>query len=285
MASEGRAEPGSRPSAGAARTAVRPPRGISDERLDLLRLVPSGRSLVIALLVVGGAALAWLGAKDTGVFAVRTIDVAGAPPGVESQVRRALAGTRGTSLLEVDLDASLRAVESLPTVASARFDRAYPHTLRVVVEPEQAVAVVRQGADAYLVARSGRVIATSGRRARPRLARVWVQRDVQLRLGAVTEGDLRTAVSAVAPLAGSRFPGRVRTVTATPEALTLRLRSGLEIRLGDALDLPLKLAVAARVIPLLAADAAYLDVAVPERPVAGTLDSQVELESAPSISP
>lgn len=285
MAGEGRAERGSRPPAGAARAAVRPPRRVTDERLDLLRLVPSGRSLVIALLIVGGVAVAWLGAKETGLFAVRTIDVAGAPPAVESQVRRALAGTRGTSLLEVDLEASLRTVESLPTVASARFDRAYPHTLRVVVVPEQAVAVLRQGADSYLVAGSGRVIATSGRRDRPRLARIWVRRDVELRPGAVTDGDLRTAVSAVAPLAGSRFPGRVRTVTATPEALTLRLRSGLEIRLGDPLDLPLKLAVAAQVIPLLAADTAYLDVAVPERPVGGTLDSQVELESAPSTAP
>ena len=101
----------------------------------------------------------------------------------------------------------------------------------------------------------------------------------------MTEGELRMAVAAVAPLAGSRFPGRVSSVTATPEALTLRLRSGLEIRLGDAVDVPLKLAVAARVIPLLEAGTAYLDVAVPERPVAGTLNSQVEVEGSASTTP
>ncbi len=201
-------------------------------------------------------------------------------------MRRALAPTRGTSLLKVDLDASLRAVEALPTVASARFDRAYPHTLRVVVVPEQPVAVVRQGADSYLVAESGRVIADDGasRPARPG-ADLGRTAPSTLRLGAPTEGDLRTAVAAVAPLAGSRFPGRVSSVTATPEALTLRLRSGLEIRLGDAVDVPLKLAVAARVIPLLDAGTAYLDVAVPERPVAGTLNSQVEVETSPSTTP
>jgi cell division protein FtsQ len=285
VASGGRVEPGSRPRARAASVVVPLPRRITGERLDLPRLVPSGRSLAIAFLIVAGVVAAWLGARDTGVFAVRTIDVAGAPPAVAMQVRRALTTTRGTSLLKVDLNASLRTVEALPTVASARFDRAYPHTLRVVVVPEQAVAVVRQGAHSYLVSARGRVIATSARHGKPALARIWVKHTVDIRLGAVTEGDLRTAVSAVAPLAGSRFPGRVNSVTATPDELTLRLRSGLEVRLGDPLDVALKLAVAARVIPLLAAGTAYLDVAVPERPVAGTLNSQVEVEGITSTSP
>ena len=247
--------------------------------------MPSGRSLAVAILIVIGASAAWLGARETGVFAVRTFDVTGAPPPVAAQVRSVLASTRGTSLLKLDLGASLRAVQALPTVASARFDRAYPHTLRVVVVPERAVAVVRQGADAYLVAKSGRVIARVERRDRLALARIWVNHSVDLRLGVPTEGDLRTAVSAVAPLAGSRFPGRVGSVTATSAALTLRLRSGLEIRLGDAVDVPLKLAVAARVIPLLDAGTRYLDVSVPERPVSGTLNSQVELEGTPSTIP
>ncbi len=261
------------------------PHRITAGRLDLQRLVPSGRSLAVALLIVLGGAVAWLGARETGVFAVRTVDVRGAPPPLQRQVRKALAPTRGSSLLKVDLDASLRAVQALPTVASARFDRAFPHTLRVVVVPERAVAVVRQGADAFLVAESGRVIANAERRDRPALARIWVNHSVDLRLGAMTDGELRTAISAVAPLAGSRFPGRVSSVTATPAALTLRLRSGLEVRLGDAVEVPLKLAVAARVIPLLDTGTAYIDVSVPERPVAGTLNSQVELDGSPSTTP
>jgi cell division protein FtsQ len=285
VASGGRVERGSRPRTRAASVVVPLPRRITGERLDLLRLVPSGRSLALAFLIVAGAAAAWLGARETGVFSVRTIAVAGAPPSVAAQVRRALAPTRGASLLKVDLDASLQTVKALPTVASARFDRAFPHTLRVVVVPERAVAVVRQGADSFLVSGSGRVIATADRHDRPALARIWVKRGVDLRLGAPTGGELRTAVSAVAPLVGSHFPGHVGSVTAAPDVLTLRLRSGLEVRLGDPLEIPLKLAVAARVIPLLAAGTLYLDVAVPERPVAGTLNSQVELDGIPSTSP
>ena len=45
----------------------------------------------------------------------------------------------------------------------------------------------------------------------------------------------------------------------------------------------MKLAVAARVLPLLPPGSAYLDVSVPDRPVAGSsLDSQVEVESSAS---
>ena len=285
MATGGRVERGSRPRARAANVVVPLPRRISGERLDLARLVPSGRSLGIACLIVVGAALAYLGARETGVFAVRTLDVAGAPPAVATQVRQALAPTRGTSLLKVDLAASLRTVEALPTVASARFDRAFPHTLRIVVVPERPVAVVRQGADSYLVAESGRVMGATDRHVHPVLARIWVDRSVKLVVGSHTDGDLRTAVGAVAPLVGSGFPGRVTSVTATAGALTIRLRSGLELRLGDPLDVALKLAVAARVIPLLDPGTAYLDVSVPERPVAGTLNSQVEVQPSPSTTP
>ena len=285
MASGGRVEPGSRRRTRAESVVVPLPRRITGERLDLARLVPSGRSLGIAFLVALGAIVAWYGARETGVFSVRTIDVAGASAPVQAQVRHALAETRGTSLLKVDLDAARQRVEALPTIRRARFDRAYPHTLRVVVVPERPVAVVRQGADSYLVAASRRVVAEVGRRSHPGLARIWVGRTVVLNPGDSADGDLATAIAAVAPIAGSRFPGRVTSVTTTPDELTLRLRSGLEVRLGDATDTALKLAVAARVIPMLDPSTVYLDVAVPERPVSGTLDSQVEGETAVSTQP
>lgn len=248
-------------------------------------MIPTGRSLATALLIFVGAGLAWFVARETPVFSVKTIEVAGAPAGVRARVERSLNATKGGSLLKFDAAAAQQTVQALPTVAGVRFDRAFPHTLRVVVVPERAVAVVRQGATSYLVAESGRVMATAERRDRPALARIWIKRDVQLQVGARAEGDLLGAVTAVAPLAGSGFPGRVSSVTATPTTLTLRLRSGLELRLGDPVDVALKLAVAARVIPLLTSDATYLDVAVPERPVSGTLNSQVEPEATTSTQP
>ena len=252
------------------------PHRISAERVELARFIPTGRSLLTAILIVFGAGIAWIAARETPVFAVRTIEVEGASPGLSARVRRSLRSNEGTSLLKFDVDASIQTVRALPAVASAHFDRAFPHTLRITVVPERPVAVVRQGASSYLVAESGRVIAIAKRTDRPSLARIWIKRDVSLVVGEHAEGDLLTAVGAVTPLAGSGFPGRVSSVTATPKTLTLRLRSGLELRLGEPLDVALKLAVARKVIPLLSADTTYLDVAVPTRPVSGTLNSQVE---------
>jgi cell division protein FtsQ len=283
VAQRGRAGRADRPRARTASVVVPFPRTTSGDRLDLGTLVPSGRSLLVAFAVLGGILFSLVLARETSLFAVRTIEVAGAGPGIERQVRRALDGRAGESLFALDLDAARTDLQLLPTVAAVSFDRAYPHTLRVTVVPERPVAVLRQGADAYVVSERGRIIARADRGAKPDLARIWVARGVTLAPGTMVEGDLRTAVGAVAPLAGTRFPSRVVSV-ATTGGLTLRLRSGLELRLGDPSDVPLKLAVARRVLHLLPAGAAYVDISVPDRPVAGpaTLDSQVEVETSAS---
>ena len=55
--------------------------------------------------------------------------------------------------------------------------------------------------------------------------------------------------------------------------ITLGLHGGLEIRLGAPIDLPLKIAIARGILPTFALPRAggpdYLDITVPERPVAG----------------
>ena len=261
------------------------PRGDSGERLELGPLVPSTRSLLLGFALLGAVLLALVVARETPLFGLRTIEVTGAAPGVQHQVERALRDRRGESLVALDLDRARADIEALPTVAAVEFDRAYPHALRVTIVPERPVAVVRQGAAAYVVSERARVIARVPRTKRPELARIWVSRDVPIEPGATVEGDLATAVGAVAPLAGVRFPGRVVSVATDGGRLTLRLRSGLELRLGDPGNVDLKLAVADRVLRMLPPGSGYLDVSVPERPVAGeTLESQVEVEASTSIS-
>jgi cell division protein FtsQ len=282
-----RLEPAARPRARAAGVVVPFPRRGRGGRLDLDWIAPSARSLLIAFGLLAGVALAYVAARETSMFAVRTVTVDGAPPAVVSQVDRALAQTRGTSLLSIDLAEAKSAVEAVPTVAAASFDRAFPHTLAVRVVPERPVAIARQGARAYVVSARGRVVARVRPGTRPGLARIWVgQGSGSLTPGGTVTGDLRTAVRAVSPLAGRRFPSRVVSVQANDSALTIRLHSGLEVRLGDAADVTLKLAVARRLIPLLQPGARYLDVSVPERPVAGTdPDPQPEVYGTTSTTP
>jgi cell division septal protein FtsQ len=178
-----------------------------------------------------------------------------------------------------------RRLEAIPEVASATYDRAFPSTLSVTIRPEQRAAVVRQGADAWLVSVRGRVLRSVPRTSEPELPRIWATKDVRLAPGAILENDVvLRAVAAVAPLSGNRFPLRIRAVRAGDGPLTLELGSGLALLLGDGNELRLKLAVARRIVPTLAlpeeGGPGYLDVSVPERPVAGqTLNSEVEGES------
>jgi cell division septal protein FtsQ len=255
-------------------------------RLDLVRLVPSARSLLLAFALLGATLLGYVAARETSMFGVRTIEVRGGSAHIKGAVRRALEPQVGESLLSIDLPAAEHTVEALPFIAEAHFDRAFPHTLNVVVLPERRVAVIRQGARAYVVSRRARIMARIPLETLLGLPRIWVPKGRELAPGAFVDGDLETAVRAVTPLAGESFPSRITAVEATPVELTLHLHSGLEVRLGDTTDVDLKLAVARRVIPLLRPGSLFLDVSVPGRPVGGTtLDSQVEVEGQVSTTP
>ena len=73
---------------------------------------------------------------------------------------------------------------------------------------------------------------------------------------------------------GSALAPELRTVKAAAGQVTLVLRSGLQLKLGEARDVALKLAVADRLLRALSADERakilYLDLTLPSRPVAGT---------------
>jgi cell division protein FtsQ len=209
---------------------------------------------------------------------VTRIEVSGAPADVSAQVRRTLGGLSGTSLLALDGAALERRVEALPTIVAAGYDRAFPHTLRVTVVTEEPVAVLRRGPEAWLLSARGRVVSRVQPRTVPGLPRVWVPAKSRIEPGAfLAERTGGTAARALA-LAG-RFPAHIATASSHGEDLVFRLRSGLELRLGVAADIRLKLAVARRALALLPADATYLDVSVPGRPVAG-----VASEDNPQVS-
>jgi cell division septal protein FtsQ len=275
----------SRPRARAATAVAFVPRSAAGGRLELGRLAPSGRSLLAGVLILLAGLGLYAAARATSLFAVDRIAVTGASPELAADVRETLAPALGESLLALDLADLERRVEGVPAVASARFDRAFPHTLAIAIVPEQPVAVLRQGSASWLAAAGGRVIAELETGARPALPRVWLKRDVEVRVGEWLTGPQLRAVAAVAPLVERPLPLAVASVTGGRGELAFELRSGLELRLGDAADLPVKLEVTRRVLPQLAGSEDYLDVSVPEFPVAGqTLNPQVEVETEASTS-
>lgn len=240
---------------------------------SVLRFVPSGRSLAVAVAAVAASAGIYAIARETSMFAARSFEVAGAPPAVAADVRATLQRFSGTNLLALNGAAVLRAVDDLPTVVSAQYDRSFPHTLRVRVVPETPVAVVRSGSSSWLVSARGRIIAAVARTLYRSLPRIWLPQ-TSLVTGDFLGGDAAASARALRAFVDARFAHRVLWARVADRQLTLRLRSGLDVEFGSPASLALKIAVVRSILPRLGRPRAggpnYLDVSVPERPVAGS---------------
>jgi cell division septal protein FtsQ len=231
---------------------------------------------------LGGVALAggaYAVALETAVFSVRSIVIVGGTPRVQDELRQALAPELGRSLLRISASQIDRRAATIPDLVGVTYDRQFPHTLRVRVDPERPVLLVRRGGDTWLVSARARVMQQLRTAKLSSLPRVWVPKATAIKVGATlpaAQGGI--AAAAVAPIARHTFPTGVRFVRSSGSELTLVLRSGLEVRLGDLGDLRLKIAIARRILRAVGADAStsgYLDVSVPERPVVNARNSQV----------
>ncbi len=244
-----------------------------------LRFVPSARSIVIGVVILVVAVGGYLVALTSSIFAVRSIAVVGGSPRVQAEVQKALAPELGTSLLHIDGNAIAQRTAALPDIVSVSYDRAFPHTLRIRIDAERAVMLVRQAKKTYVVSARGRVMRTVANPGKSSLPRVWVAKTEKLSVGeTLSAADGALAAAALAPISAGAFPASIRTVRTTKDELTLVMRSGLEVRLGDIGDLRLKLAIAKRILHLAGTtppSGSYIDVSVPERPVLGGINSQV----------
>lgn len=257
-----------------ARTAALPARR---PLLELGSVAPTGRSILIALAILLAAGGGYAVARETSLFAVRTLDIRGGTPAIRAQVRAALAPEVGISLLRVgggDISGRLAPVSG---VRAFRFDRRFPNTLEVVVTAERPVLVIRQGKTAFLASSSGRVLRSLAHPRLSRLPRLWLPTKAEApSVGKELPASDVAAAMAVAPLASAPLGSHVDSVTSSEDQLTLTLGSGFQVRLGDVGDLRLKLAIARRILGATGAAAGpgYVDASVPERPVLST-NSQV----------
>jgi cell division protein FtsQ len=231
----------------------------------LARFVPSRRSLLIGAGVVAIAAGAYAIARETSLFAIERIDVSGGSSAVDARVARTLAPLVGRSLVGLSGAEVLQRTEALPTVVSATYDRAFPSTLRVRIVPELPVAVLRDGASAWVVSGRGRVIRPVALDKALRLPRIWIAAKA-VRVGEVLPrglgGSLARALTAAGPMRA-----RVATASITNGVLVFHLRSGIELVLGAPNDIALKAAVAARILPRVPSGTRTIDVSVPSRVV------------------
>jgi hypothetical protein len=228
---------------------------------------------------VGAAVLAvlYLGARETPVFAIRDIEIVGGTQAVRRAVDETARPVEGKSLVGLDGSALVDELEALPTVRSITYDRAFPSTLRIFVQPELPLAVLRLGTDRWLVSERGRVIRSYVADPAERYPAFRLAERPNVVPGAfVTDGEAMIILGALASVP-KRFPARIDKVSFEDGRLTMDLAApwgSPRLRLGEPVDLRVKLAVAALLIRELGADyrgqVVYLDVSIPERSVVGT---------------
>ena len=232
--------------------------------------LPSGRTLLVAFAAV--AAIVGGVLRGQGDIDVRRPGHRGHRRAAvrRQRVDAALAPLDGTSLLALntaDLDERLSPLRDVSLVS---YDRAFPHTAKVVVSAERPVAVLRRGSQAWIVTERGRVLEPVGDPRESGLPRIW-DADAPV----PSAGEVLTADEALRPArllggvlsADSDLFRRVREARYVDGDLSLVLGTGTEIRLGDADDLALQLAVAERVLEAAGPGMQYVDVSVPERAV------------------
>ncbi len=228
--------------------------------------LPSVRSVLVGVAALTLALGLYAIARGTSMFAIERVEVHGVPPGVAARVRSALEPLAGSSLLAFDATDGNRRLASVPVVAGASYDRDFPHTLVVSVVAERPIALLRRGPVAWVVSDTGRVLRKAYARPLPDLPRIWLPAAADPLVGAVVADDSALAVSALAIVRDVRLPMPIRSVRLIDGEIALTLSSGTEVLMGGRSQLPLKAAVAARILEV-APTAQRIDVSVPERVV------------------
>lgn len=228
--------------------------------------------LVLAVLLAVLAPLAlWL--RDSSLVRVERVVVSGISGGQAGQVQRALeVEARGMTTLNVREDALLRAVSQYPVVRSLRTETDFPDGLKIVVDARQPVAALRAAAGKLTaVAGDGTLLPGSAARDLPVVGVRTTPAGERLGRGD-TLGAVR--LLAVAPRA---LRARVARVYRGPRGLAATMDSGPKLYFGGAARLDAKWGAAAQVLAhRTSLGATYVDLRVPERPVAGGLQPRPE---------
>jgi cell division protein FtsQ len=224
------------------------------------------RRIAIAVLVVATLGGGWLWLRDAPVVAVNDVWVTGISGPDAPAIRAALTdAAHDMTTLHVRPDALRTAVSPFPIVKDIRVETDFPHGMRIAVIEHDAVAAVEIDGARVPVAADGTLL-----RGRPAGARlVTLQIPSANGGGRLTSRRGRAAV-AVMGAAPQGLRAYVQGIQFGPDGMRVTLRNGPLLEFGDGARARAKWIAAARVLgDPRGAGASYLDVRIPERPVAG----------------
>ena len=218
---------------------------------------------VLAAATLGGG---WLWLRDAPVVAVNDVWVTGISGPDAPAIRAALTdAAHDMTTLHVRPDALQTAVSPFPIVKDLRVETDFPHGMRIAVIEHDAVAAVDIDGARVPVAADGTLL-----RGRPAGARlVTLQIPSANGGGRLTSRRGRAAV-AVMGAAPQSLRAYVQGIQFGADGMQVTLRNGPLLEFGDGARARAKWIAAARVLgDPRGAGASYLDVRIPERPVAG----------------
>jgi cell division protein FtsQ len=237
-------------------------------------LTPSRRTrrrlLVAAVLAALLAALYMFWLRDSSLVAVDNVEVTGLTGRDADRVRVALASTAETmTTLHVDEGRLQDAAAAFPVVARVEATPDFPHGMTIHVTEHRPAALAVAGGRKQPIAGDGSVltgIAVEGDLPTIDLAVAMPQR----RLGPGAARDAALVAGAAPAVISRRVDSLAREGGA--RGVVAELEDGTELVFGTPDQLAAKWAAAIRVLADDEADGAtYIDVRIPERPVAGGL--------------
>ncbi len=235
---------------------------------------------LLALAILSGAYVLWF--RDSSLVAIDEVEVSGLTSRDAPRVRAALeSAARDMTTLHLSRERLQAAVSPWPVVHDLRVVADFPKAVRIEAVERRPVALVGSGDDRVPVAADGTVL--RGLPGTPRLPGV----DQRGQPG----GD-RLGVGATLTLvevAGAAPPtllARLETVRRSERGLVVEMRRGPDVVLGSPARLAAKWAAAGAVLAdRTSRGAAYVDVRLPDRAVAGGLPEPAAQPEDPSPGP
>jgi cell division protein FtsQ len=252
-----------------------------------IRLSPTPRMrrrlLAAAMATVALGALYQLWLRDSSIVAVSDVQVSGLTTKDGPRIRATLASVaEDMTTLHIRVDELEATARQFPVIGSIAVERDFPHGLRIEIAERRPAGLVPVGGVPLPVAADGTVL----HGVQPPDGLPLLRTDKPVTDGRVTDArTLRALV--VAGAAPSPLPERIERVSEGPaRGIVVQLEDGPEIVFGDADHAAAKWAAAARVLADAEAEgASYVDVRLPERPVAGGLPVETIEPVAPAGEP
>jgi cell division protein FtsQ len=224
------------------------------------------RTLVIAGVAAVLLAAAWYWGRDLSLWSVNNVRVTGATGQDAAQIETALQGAaRGMTTLHVRAGDLRDAVGRFAIVKGLRVHTSFPHGLRIEVVENVPVAALEASGRPVPVAADGTLL-----RDRPIDGLPLVPAHAVPTGDRVTDAQAAGAIALAGAVPASARALITRVRSGGHDGLRADLQGGFRIEFGPPTRLHAKWASALRVMADARAEGAtYLDVRVPERPVAG----------------